>query len=50
MMESWQTPVALAVVAIAAFFLIRMVVRKRRNPGCGSGCCPTDTFKARLMR
>ncbi len=51
MTNDWQTIAALVVVALAAGLLLRSYLRKRKNPGCGSGCgCPTDDFKARLKR
>lgn len=33
-----QTLLALAVVAVAAIWLVARAVAKRRNPGCGSDC------------
>jgi len=38
MSSSLQTVIALALVALAAALLIRSVVRKRKQPGCGDGC------------
>ncbi len=46
-----QTLAALAVVAIAAVWLVRRTLAKRKNPGCGGDCgCPTGEFKAKLQR
>ncbi len=33
-----QTILALAIVAIAAVWLIRRALAKRKHPGCGSDC------------
>jgi hypothetical protein len=38
MSSAVQTWVALAIVALAAIWLVRRVIAKRRNPGCGSDC------------
>ena len=37
-----QTALALAIVAVAAFWLVRRALAKRRHPGCGGdcGCAP----------
>jgi len=44
-----QTFFALAVVAIAALWLVRRSLAKRKNPGCGGDCaCPTNELKAKL--
>lgn len=45
-----QTVLALLLVAAAAGYLVLRWARNRRRPGCGSGCCPTDPFKAKLKR
>lgn len=47
-----QTLLALGVVAITVVLLIRSALKKRKEPGCGSGgCgCPTRDFKAGLNR
>jgi len=46
-----QTIAALVVVAVAATWLVRLAIAKRRNPGCGGGCgCAADDFKAKLKR
>lgn len=47
MNNDWQTYVALLVVLVAAVLLTRSFLRKRHNPGCSSGGCPTDEFKNR---
>ncbi len=33
-----QTLIALAIVAVAVTLLIRSVLKKRRQPGCGDNC------------
>ncbi len=44
-----QTWLALAIVALVAFLLVRSSWRKRHQAGCGGGCgCPTDDFKKHL--
>jgi len=50
MFVNWQTPVAILVVLLVVGLLVRGVLKKRKPPGCGSGCCPTDDFKARLKK
>ena len=44
--ESWQTPAALAVVALTALAFVVRFWRKRKSKGragCGSGCnCPAS--------
>ncbi len=46
-----QTVVALAVVALAALYLLRSAFARRPKGGCASGgCCPTDRFKQGLKR
>jgi hypothetical protein len=46
-----QTLAALAVVAIAAAWLLFRALAKRKNPGCGGDCgCPTGEFKAKLQK
>ncbi len=41
LIENWQTPAALAVVAVTAAVFARRLLRRRRRRGCGSGCgCP----------
>lgn len=51
MLSNWQTPLAIFVVLVVVALLVRGAVKKRKTPGCGSGCgCPTDEFKARLKK
>ena len=51
MLTNLQTPLALLVVFIVAGLIVRSALKKRKTPGCGSGCgCPTDKFKAGLKR
>lgn len=50
MIDNWQTPVAILVVALALAALIRGAFSKKKKPGCGGGFCPTDKFKAGLKR
>ncbi|HVU36460.1 MAG TPA: hypothetical protein VHE61_23680 [Opitutaceae bacterium] len=38
MNSSLQTILALALVAIAATYLVLRALAKRRNPGCGGDC------------
>jgi hypothetical protein len=38
MSSSLQTVTALAIVALAATWLVVSVLRKRGKPGCGDGC------------
>jgi len=46
-----QTLTALALVALAASWLVLSALAKRRKPGCGGDCgCPTDELKAKLKR
>jgi FeoB-associated Cys-rich membrane protein len=51
MIETFQTPLALLVVAVAAGLLVRGAWKKRRKPGCGGDCgCPADDFKKGLKK
>jgi len=50
MIDNWQTPVAIVVVMVALAALVRGALAKKKNPGCGGGCCPRDKFKAGLKR
>lgn len=50
MTDNWQTPIAILVVLLALAMLVRGVIAKRKKPGCGGSCCPTDRFKAKLNR
>jgi hypothetical protein len=46
-----QTLIALALVAVAATWLVLRALAKKKNPGCGGDCgCPTDELKAKLKR
>ncbi len=46
-----QTLTALALVALAAIWLVLSLLAKRRRPGCGGNCgCATDELKAKLRR
>lgn len=38
MSSEFQTIAALVVVALAATWLIMRAIKKRKNPGCGTGC------------
>ena len=50
MNSTFQTIAALLIVAVAASGLIWRSVAKRKKPGCGGGCGPTDQFKKSLKR
>ena len=50
MYPSWQTPVAFLVVGLAAAFLVRQALRKRRTPGCGGGECGAVSPDAKALR
>jgi FeoB-associated Cys-rich membrane protein len=42
----YQTIAALAIVAVAAMWLVLRAVAKRKNTGCGADCsCPTEKLK-----
>jgi len=46
-----QSILALAVVAIAAAWLVRRSFAPRKHPGCGGDCgCPADEVKARAAK
>ena len=46
-----QTVLALALVALAAGWLVRRALAKRKKPGCGSGCgCAAEKFKSSLKQ
>lgn len=51
-MDNWQTPFALAIVAVALFAILRGAFTKKKKFGCGGGFCsfPKDRFKAALKR
>ena len=43
-----QTLLVLAVVALAATWLVLRLFAKRRNPGCGGDCgCPSSEIKVK---
>ena len=45
MSSAFQTIAALAVVALAAIWLVLRSLAKKRNPGCGGDCgCPSQKF------
>jgi hypothetical protein len=47
--SSVQTFLALAIVAVAATWLVLRSLAKKKNPGCGGDCgCATDELKAKL--
>ena len=49
MSPAFQTLAALAIVAIAATWLVWRSLAKRKNPGCGGDCgCPSSELKAKL--
>jgi hypothetical protein len=49
MSPQFQTVAALAVVVVAATWLVRRALAKRKIPGCGGDCgCPANEFKAKL--
>ena len=44
-----QTLAALAIVAVAATWLVLRALAKRRNPGCGGDCgCPGSELKTKI--
>jgi hypothetical protein len=46
-----QTVAALALVTLAATWLILRSIAKKRNSGCGVDCaCPVDELKSKLKR
>ena len=46
-----QTVLALVLVALAAGWLVRRSLAKRKNPGCSSDCgCAADKFKSSLKQ
>lgn len=49
MTSSVQTVVALAIVAVAAVWLVMRALAKRRNPGCGSDCGAVSPEVKRLQ-
>ena len=51
MSPTLQTILALAVVALAAAWLVRRSLAKRKHPGCGDDCgCPATEVKARAAK
>lgn len=44
-----QSILALAVVALAAIWLVRRALLKRKNPGCGSDCGAVSPDLKRLQ-
>ena len=44
-----QTILALVVVALAATWLVRRAIVKRKNPGCGSDCGAVSPELKRLQ-
>ena len=46
-----QTLAALALVAVAATWLVRRALAKKKHPGCGGDCgCPAPKFPSALRR
>ncbi|MSU22262.1 MAG: FeoB-associated Cys-rich membrane protein [Opitutus sp.] len=46
-----QSIVALAVVALAATWLVRRALAKKKNPGCGGDCgCAAPDAKFRIAK
>lgn len=49
---NWQTPLALTIVALTLFLLIRSTIRKKKSGACGGGCCdkksPSDDTKPKF--
>jgi hypothetical protein len=44
-----QTLLALAVVAVAATWLVLRALAKKKNPGCGGDCgCPASEIKVKV--
>ena len=50
MSSSVQTVIALALVAVAATWLIWSAVRKRRTPGCGSEGCAAVSPEVKKLK
>ena len=49
MSPALQSIVALAVVALAATWLVLRALAKKKTPGCGGDCgCPSSELKTRL--
>jgi len=49
MSPSAQTFVALLIVALTVVWLVRRVIAKRRNPGCGDDCGAVSPEVKRLQ-
>lgn len=48
MSPALQSIVALAVVALAATWLVLRSLAKKKNPGCGGDCaCPANDLKSK---
>jgi hypothetical protein len=51
MSPTLQTILALAVVVLAAAWLVRRSLAQRKHPGCGGDCgCPATEVKARAAK
>jgi len=48
--SSLQTLIALAVVALAAAFLLRSWLRKKKSPGCGDSCSAVSPEVKKLQK
>ena len=49
MSPALQSIVALAIVALAATWLVLRSLAKKKTPGCGGDCgCPSDELRAKL--
>lgn len=49
MSPALQSIIALAVVALAATWLVLRSLAKKKNPGCGGDCgCPAGGIKSKL--
>jgi hypothetical protein len=50
MSSDFQTIAALGIVAITVVLLLRAFFRKKKNPGCGSGCGAVSPEVKKLQR
>ena len=51
MSPAFQTLAALAIVAIAAIWLVLRALAKKKNPGCGGDCgCPAQKLPSAPRR
>ena len=51
MSPTLQSILALVVVAVAAVWLVRRSLARRKNPGCGNDCgCPANEVKVRAAK